>query len=222
MQRRTFVLASAAAAASLPLMAAPAFAADFAEGTDYQKLAKPLPGGEGKVIKIFSYDCPFCFRYDIGVDPKAVPMIEKLGLGFEPRHLETKGKYGRCASEFLAMCILKDKKAGRSIEAKDSLFKKAKDSIYVAYHRKSERWTKGEAAFVETMTAATGISADEFAKERATAPVKALADSWKSTYDVAKIQGIPAYVVNGKWLVLTKSIRSIDGFVELVGKLAKM
>ncbi len=31
-------------------------------------------------------------------NPKAIPMIEKMGMTFEPaRHLETKGKYGRTA-----------------------------------------------------------------------------------------------------------------------------
>lgn len=105
MQRRSLfkVSLTAALAAAVPAVA---FAADFKEGTDYVKLAKPLANANGTVIKVFSYDCPFCFRYDIGVDPTAIPKIEKLGLKFEPRHLETKGKYGRCASEFFAMCIL--------------------------------------------------------------------------------------------------------------------
>mgnify|MGYP000624482528 FL=1 len=219
MQRRTLFSAALAASAAFSF---PALADDFKEGTDYVRLSKPLPSRKNNVIKIFSYDCPFCFRYDIGVDPKAVPMIEKAGLTFEPRHLETKGKYGRTASEFFAMCILKDEKAGRSIEAKHSLFKKAKDAVYFAYHRKWERWTKGEGAFIDTLCGATGISAAEFDKERKTAAVQNLANSWKSVYDVAKIQGIPAYVVNGKWLIMTKNIRSIDGFVALIQKLSKM
>ena len=50
--------------------------------------------------------------------------------------------------------------------------------------------------------------------------VTALADSWKVTYPVAKIQGIPAYVVNGKYLIMTKSIRNFDGMVALVKELA--
>ena len=219
MQRRTLFSAALAASAAFSF---PALADDFKEGTDYVRLSKPLPSRKNNVIKIFSYDCPFCFRYDIGVDPKAVPMIEKAGLTFEPRHLETKGKYGRTASEFFAMCILKDEKAGRSIEAKDSLFKKAKDAVYFAYHRKGERWTKGEGAFIDTLCGATGISAAAFDKARKTAAVQNLANSWKSVYDVAKIQGIPAYVVNGKWLIMTKNIRSIDGFVALIQKLSKM
>ena len=89
MQRRTLFSAALAASAAFSF---PALADDFKEGTDYVRLSKPLPSRKNNVIKIFSYDCPFCFRYDIGVDPKAVPMIEKAGMTFEPRHLETKGK----------------------------------------------------------------------------------------------------------------------------------
>ena len=41
------------------------------------------------------------------------------------------------------------------------------------------------------------------------------------TYDVAKIQGVPAFVVNGKYLLKTASIRSIDGLVENIRELSK-
>lgn len=205
-------------ALGMSIFAAASFAAT--EGTDYVKLEKPMVNAEGKLTKVFSYDCPFCFKYDVGVDPKVLPRVEKeLGLEFNPVHLETKGKFGRPASEFLAMCLLKDKAAGVSIESKDSLFKKAKDAVYHAYHKKGERWTSGEAAFVKTLTDATGISTDEFNKAKNDPAVKALCDEWKLSYDVAKIQGIPAYVVNGKYLIMTKSIRNLDGMVKLVKEL---
>lgn len=98
-------------AVGLSLFAAASMAAT--EGTDYVKLEKPMVNAEGKLTKIFSYDCPFCFKYDVGVDPKVLPRIEKeTGLAFNPIHLETKGKYGRIGSEFLAMCLLRDKAAG--------------------------------------------------------------------------------------------------------------
>ena len=191
-------------ALGLSVIAATAMAAT--EGTDYVKLDKPYVNGEGKLTKIFSYDCPFCFKYDVGVDPKVLPRIEKeTGLTFNPVHLETKGKYGRVGSEFLAMCMLKDKAA-----------------IYVAYHKKGERWTSGEAAFLKTLTDATGISLDEFNKAKNDEAVKNLCAEWKASYDIAKIQGIPAYVVNGKYLIMTKSIRNFDGMVNLVKELKAM
>ena len=220
MLRRT-LLSAAASAALICSVSAPAFAGTL--GTDYIVLDTPLSNAQGTLIKVFSYDCPFCFKYDVGVDPKVMPRIEKeVGLKFKPMHLETKGKYGRQASVFLAMCMLRDEKAGVSIEDKNSLFKKAKDAVYQAYHKKQERWTSGEAAFLKTMTDATGLTVEDYEKAKADPAVTALADSWKETYPVAKIQGIPAYVVNGKYLIMTKSIRNFDGMVALVKELAAL
>ncbi len=217
MFRRTLIQAAAAAAlvSSIPS----AFA--FTQGTDYVVLDKPLANAEGTLIKIWSYDCPFCYKYDVGVDPRVLPRVEKeVGLKFVPMHLETKGKYGRVASEYLAVCQLRDEAAGRTPEDKESLYKKAKGAWYVAYHKKSERWSAGVEAFLKTAEAATGITAADFEAARKDPKVVALADSWKPVYDVAKIQGVPAYVVNGKYLIMTKSIRNFNGMVDLIKELA--
>lgn len=62
-------------ALGLSLIAATAMAAT--EGTDYVKLDKPMVNAEGKLTKIFSYDCPFCFKYDVGVDPKVLRVSKR-------------------------------------------------------------------------------------------------------------------------------------------------
>ena len=216
MLRRTFIKSCAALSlcAALPAMA-------FTEGTDFVALEKPIADWQGSIVKIWSYDCPFCYKYDAGVDPKVLPAAEKAtGLPFRMIHLETKGKYGRTASEFLAMCELRDKAAGKTVHDKESLYKKAKDAWYLAYHKKGERWASGEEAFLKTAFDATGITAEDFAAACKTDEVVKLADSWKVSYDVAKLQGVPAYVVNGKWLVMTKSIRGFKGFESLLTELA--
>ena len=38
---------------------------------------------------------------------------------------------------------------------------------------------------------------------------------------LAKIQGVPAFVVNGKYLIMTKSISSLDGMAALIEELLK-
>ena len=216
MFRRQLVTLTAAAAV---LCTMPAFAAQ--PGIQYKVLENPLPVPAGTLVKIYSYDCPFCFRYDTSVDPRILPRVEKeAGLKFMPIHLETRGRYGRTASEFFAMCMLRDEKAGISIEDEASAFKKARDAVYFAYHRRAERWTSGEAAFVNTMAEASGISAEQFEKERRSPEVVRLADSWKAAQPVARIQGIPAYVVNGKYLIMTRSIKGVNDMVELIKELA--
>lgn len=210
-------------AAAAMAVAAAASSAAALEGTQYVKLEHPIAAWQGKLVKVFSYDCRFCYRYDASVDPRVIPQVQKeAGLTFYPVHLETKGKYGRTASEFFALCLLRDQAAGRTNMDKESLFVKTKNALYEAYHRKGETWEKGEGAFIKTMIQASGISAEDFAKERKSPAVQQLADAWKASYDAAKVQGIPAFVVNGKYLVLNKSLRNAQGLVTLLNELSRL
>lgn len=201
-------------------------ASAFSEGTDFVKLAKPVPDAQGHVIKVFSYDCPFCYRYDKSVTKNV--MMKLPDMKFEPMHLATKGIFGKYASELYAVLIVKDNEAGISLLDDKSLFKKAKFAYYHAYHDKKERWG-GDAskpenveAFLQVGLNASGISKADFEAGLKDPKVQALLNRWgldtKSgyAYEIAKIQGVPAFVVDGKYLIYTKAIRGIDQMVELI------
>ncbi|MFV0480681.1 MAG: thiol:disulfide interchange protein DsbA/DsbL [Campylobacteraceae bacterium] len=191
----------------------------FSEGVDYVKLDKPIPNAENTLIKVYSYDCPFCYKYDKSVTPA---VVSKLGnMKYLPFHLKTKGKYGAEASELFAVLLVKDSDNGVTDTFSDkSLFKKAKMSYYTNYHDKKQRWDAGAQSFLKTGLDATGMSEAEFNKLKNDQRVKDLVNSWEASYEVAKIQGVPAFVVNGKYLIYTKSIRSVDGMVDLVKELS--
>lgn len=219
MQRRT--LLQSAAVIGLATLSPLALA--FTEGRDYVVLDKPLPDAKNTLIKVWSYDCPFCYKFDKGVDPRVLPRVcGPDGLTFLPWHLETKGKYGRAASEYLALCRILDKKDGKPDNAPDSRYNLAKMAWYDAYHKMQERWKDGEDAFIATAAADTGVDAAAFAKHRRDPQVQALADTWRQAYDAAKVQGIPAYIVNGKYLIKTRSIRNFDGMTALIKELSAL
>lgn len=48
-------------------LAVPFAASAFTEGTDYMVLEKPIPNADETLIKVFSYACPFCYKYDKAV-----------------------------------------------------------------------------------------------------------------------------------------------------------
>lgn len=75
-------------------------------GPDYVKLEKPIPNAQGTLIKVFSYDCPFCYKYDKQVTPKLIPKLPS-DLKFRPFHLKTKGKYGVQGASCLPSCSSK-------------------------------------------------------------------------------------------------------------------
>ncbi|MDN0119831.1 thiol:disulfide interchange protein DsbA/DsbL [Yersinia frederiksenii] len=194
--------------------------AAFTEGTDYIVLEKVIPDAQGTLIKVFSYDCPFCYRYDKGVTPVVMQQVNDI-VKFDPFHLETKGKYGVVASELFAVLINKDQESGVSLLDDKSLFKKAKFAFYNAYHDKKERWDGGADEFLKTGLDAVAMSKEDFEQALTDPKVQAMLKRWKEyAYDVAKIQGVPAFVVNGKYLILTKSIRSTESMADLIKQLA--
>ncbi|PSM53113.1 protein disulfide oxidoreductase [Campylobacter blaseri] len=193
----------------------------FTEGKDYMVLEKPLSVENNTLTKVFSYACPFCYKYDKAVTPKVVAEID--GLKYVPFHLKTKGDYGEPASKLLAVLVIKDMENGVDLLDEKSMFKKAKFAYYKAYHDKKERWSDGkdEVAFLKTGLDAVGMSMDEYQKELENPKVTELLKKWDESYDVAKIQGVPAFVVNGKYLVYTASIKSVNGFKDLIEELLK-
>lgn len=182
----------------------------FTEGKDYMVLSNPIPNAQGTLIKVFSYDCPFCYKYE-----KAVmdPLLKQLGnsVKYEAYHLETKGKYGVEASQLFAAVAVKE----------PANFKKVKMAYYTAYHDKKERWDSGADAFLKTGLDSIGWTKAQLDEALKDAAVQAELKKWKdASYEVAKIQGVPAYVVNGKYLIYTKSIQSVDSMAQLIKELA--
>lgn len=115
----------------------PFAASAFTEGTDYMVLEKPIPNADKTLIKVFSYACPFCYKYDKAVTGPVSDKVADL-VTFTPFHLETKGEYGKQASEVFAVLIAKDKAAGISLfDANHNSKKRSSPGIRLTMIRKS-------------------------------------------------------------------------------------
>ncbi|CZE46935.1 thiol:disulfide interchange protein DsbA/DsbL [Campylobacter geochelonis] len=217
--------------AVMAIVAGVSASAAVVEGKDYVVLEKPIANAQNTIIKVYSYDCPFCYKYDKAVTK---PVMAKLpDMKFTPYHLATKGVFGKYGSEVAAVAIVKDEAAGTSLLDDNSNFKKSKFALYKAYHDKKERWggdaSKAENvdAFLKTALDAIGMSKAEFEAAVKDPKVQELLTKWGmdnngDAYSVAKIQGVPAFVVNGKYLIKTSSIRGIDQMVNTINELKAM
>ena len=215
MHRRSLIAGTLCSA-----LIAAAHTAQASSGPIFIKLELPFTNARGTLVKLFSYDCPFCYRFDIGLDPDLAVTCNALGLKFCPVNIESRGRFGRCASEFFALSLLKDQQTGVNIFDATSLFRRAKEALYFAYHKKHERWSTGEDAFIATLSDATLISPQTFASLRETREVQSLANSWKLYESCVHVQGVPAYIVHGQYMVLTRAVKSKQSLMELIARLA--
>ena len=143
-------------------------------------------------------------------------------MEFVPFHLKTKGKYGLQGSTLFAVALVKDKAAGLKPLDPESNFHKIEIALYKAYHDKKERWNDGADpdAFIKTGLDAVGWNRAQYDKDATDPKVKELIDLWEVSYPIAKVQGVPAYVVNGKYLLMTKNIMSLDSMVNKIKELS--
>ena len=189
------------------------------EGKEYQILQKPLDVPKNSVVKVFSYECPHCYKFDKTVTPKLFSELD--GVKFIPYHLKTKGKLGETASKIFAAMIVLDEASDVSLLSDKSKFKKAKFAIYKATHDKDDDFNGGKdkARFIQTALSAAGVSDADYDKALASERAQEILKAWDDSYDVAKIQGVPAYVVGGKYLINVKAIGSVDAMAAAVKEL---
>ena len=190
------------------------------EGKEYQILQKPLDVPKNSVVKVFSYECPHCYKFDKTVTPKLFSELD--GVKFIPYHLKTKGKLGETASKIFAAMIVLDEASDVSLLSDKSKFKKAKFAIYKATHDKDDDFNGGKdkARFIQTALSAAGVSDADYDKALASERAQEILKAWDDSYDVAKIQGVPAYVVSGKYLLNAQALGSIDAMAAAVKELS--
>lgn len=207
--RRDLLTISAAALASVALPVG-------AQIPAYVRLPERIDGLEATLCKLFAYDCPFCFRAERQIDAVVFPKVEQAGLHIQALSLPARGQYGKTVTQFLACAQAADEKDGIRITDEMSRFKKTKDRLYWAYHRQGERWTGGESQILKDMLDASGMTQQQFEALLDTPAVSMkLLQSQKAQAAVRTI-GIPAYVVNGQYLIQMKAMKSIDDFYRAV------
>ena len=183
--------------------------AAFTEGVEYQILPSEAQfSAPNSVVKIYSINCPFCYKYE----KAGIPNNEILpdGIEMDQFHITTKPPFGLEKSQALAIALTQS----------EADYKKVKAAFYKKYHVEKKKFTSSE----ETIAFALpllNMSKSEFVTASQTADIKALLTKWDQGIEVAKIQGIPAITVNGKYLINTKSITSMDMLGSLISELSQ-
>ena len=189
------------------------------EGVEYQTLAKPLNVPKNSVVKVFSYDCPHCYKFDRTITRKLMAKLD--GLKFIPYHLSTKGKLGETTSKIFAALISIDEANGTDLLSDESKFKQAKFAIYKARHDEKDDFNDGKdkQRFIDLALNAAHVSKDEYEKALSSDRAKELLNEWFASYDVASISGVPAFVVSGKYLINLNAASSIDEMAKTIKEL---
>ncbi|MBW3517186.1 thioredoxin domain-containing protein [Shewanella sp. NKUCC05_KAH] len=184
-------------------------AGDYTEGVHYIDLKENSFKADNQVVKIYSANCPFCYKYESAVIPNLEKNLQN-GMTFDAYHISTKPPFGKEKATVIAIAKI----------IGPAEYKKIKMSLYSLYHDEQKKFANSDEVYIFGAKA-LNMSIDDFMQKADTPEVKALLNKWDNAgVEIAKIQGIPALVVNGKYLIKTSKISSMTMLDDLVKELS--
>ena len=190
----------------LPLAAAAS--TDYQEGVHYQRLENPVPtsttGGKVEVVEVFWYGCPHCFRLEPDIEqwlqnkPENVEFVRvpaALGRGWEIH-----------ARAFHAAEIL-------------GVLDKIHKPLFDAIHEQGRRLNTPEA--LADFFAEHGVDKEQFMKVFNSFELDTQFRRSQQLVRQYAITGVPALIVDGKYLVTARMAGSEEGMLEVVNYLVR-
>lgn len=197
------------AAAGLFSFLAAANAAPLQKGVHYQLIDPPQPTdvapGKIEVIEFFSYGCPHCYH----LEPSINPWIKKLpkDVGFYRVPLAG-GQWAASARLFYTLDAL-------------GVEEKLHSDVFASIHG-DKSLTGTDDAAMPAWAAKKGLDAKKFGDIYKSFAIQAKAQRAVQMAASHKVSGVPAIVVDGRYLVLTDSIKSYDDLLALTDQVIDM
>lgn len=184
-----------------------------------------IKNADNSVIEIFSYGCIHCYAHhkngSLATAKKANPNIT-----FAFWQVEKMGQYGEQMMKILAYAAAVDAKNSKDILDKNSATHKVMESYFEATFKYKMAFRDAD----EFYSLATKIF-ETFGQKTTAQDIEnyALSESGKAYiqranegFEVAKITGTPAFVINGKYVLRNEKITSEEDLLNSIKELLAM
>lgn len=197
---RTLVSLALAALVSTFLAAAPALA-DPQAGKDYKPVNPPLatPKGKIEVVEFFSYGCPHCNDFHPLISQWAAKLPKDVSFRRVPVSFN-RPEWARLSRIYFAL---------------ESIGELAKldAAVFIAIHEQRVAFKNDEAVF--SWVASKGIDGKKFADAYNAFSMGSNVQRGDQEATAARIGGVPALVVDGRYLVNNEAVSSFDQLLKL-------
>ncbi|MEZ8149222.1 thiol:disulfide interchange protein DsbA/DsbL [Enterovibrio norvegicus] len=188
------------AMAAVAMLAFSAHAARFNAGEDYQVLDLPKTQSP-TVTEFFSFYCPHCYKSE-GLMEELKKKIPENAT-FQKSHVSFMGgNMGKALSKAYATAVM--------LDAEDAMVPVIFNRIHLL--QKPPR----DEAEVRQMFIDEGVDAKKFDGTYNSFAVNAMANRFDKGFNDSGLRGVPAVIVNGKYHVTPKTIKSTDDYFALV------
>jgi len=182
-------------------MSGPSLAAEPQAGREFAPISPPLPSSKGKieVIEFFSYGCPHCSDFHPYVSQWAAKLPKDVSFRRVPVSFN-RPEWARLARIYYAL------------EATGDLAK-LDAAVFIAIHEQRVMFRTDEAAV--TWATSKGIDGKKFGDALASFSMQSKVQRGDQEATAARISGVPALAVDGKYLVNNEAAGNFEGLLKL-------
>ena len=189
-----------AALVSTFLAAAPALAEPQA-GKDYKAVSPPLatPKGKIEVVEFFSYGCPHCNDFHPLISQWAAKLPKDITFRRVPVSFN-RPEWARLSRIYFALESIGE-------------LTKLDAAVFIAIHEQRIAFKNDDAVFAWVTT--KGIDGKKFAEAYNSFSMASRIQRADQEATAARIGGVPAIVVDGRYLVNNEAVSSFDQLLKL-------
>lgn len=182
--------------------------AQFKENIHYKVISYDNSKPVAKVTEYFSYLCPHCYNFEKNYIPKLSLSLEKNNVKFEQSHVD-----------FIGGQLGKEMSRAHAISYQMSLDKGIKMKLFEAVNR--DKQSLLEKNGIKKLFIAHGVDEKDYESNEQSFLVNSKISQMNYNAKKSKITGVPAFVVNQKYLVINNSVKSYDELTNLILYLSK-
>ncbi|KDM91409.1 thiol:disulfide interchange protein DsbA/DsbL [Photobacterium galatheae] len=199
MFKQLFALATAA------LLSFSVYATEFTEGDYYQVLEQPKSTNQ-TVAEYFSFYCPHCYNFEPLIQQLKTKLPENAKL--QKNHVSFMGgNMGISMSKAYATAVV--------LDVEDKMI----PVLFEQIHKLNKAPRNDEA--LRQIFIDQGVNAEDFDGAFNSFAVNSMVNRYNKGFRDSGLTGVPAVIVNNKFLVKTDKVKSADEYFELINFLLK-
>ncbi|MFM4705008.1 thiol:disulfide interchange protein DsbA/DsbL [Aeromonas bivalvium] len=191
------ILCFLAAMLMMPMVHA---APEFKEGVNYD-VVKQTGSAQPEVMEFFSYFCPHCYKFEPIVADLQKSLPEGVSLKKNPVAFLGREMGPELQRAYAVANLLK-------------VEEKVTPAIFETMHVKRQMPQSRDD--VQQIFTANGVPAEEFGGAVDSFAVSGMVAQFDRNTETYNVRGVPAFLVNGKYMVKIESITSQEQFNQLV------
>ncbi len=220
------MIKKAALALTLAVASMSSYAATFYEGKHYTEITDKAPSAQPKLTEFFSFYCDNCYAFEAQYMPAIKPHLNKE-IKFESKHVEF--QRNEMMTEMMRALAVIHQLAGDDVNKMGEMtlatFTAMQGSDAAAGHAASGHGHNHEQHItsrddLKKLFSSFGVSAkqyDEMADSKVTNEKIAL---WRKQAQEFRIQSVPSFIVNDKYMVNLGQIRNLGEMIDLINFLS--